>query len=36
MEILFSVLFLMLGIIQAIFMWLNYKECKQQKNTDKD
>lgn len=24
------------GIVKVIFMWLDYKDCKKQKNTDKD
>jgi hypothetical protein len=30
------VLALMLGVIKVAIMWLNYAECKRQKNTDCD
>jgi len=30
------VLALILGVVRVTIMWLNYKECKRQKNTDKD
>ena len=28
------VLALILGVVKVTIMWLNYKECKRQKNTD--
>jgi len=34
MEILFSVLFFILGVIRVTIMWLDYKECKKAKDTD--
>jgi len=34
MEIIFSVLTLVLGVIKVTIMWLNYKENKRQKDTD--
>jgi hypothetical protein len=36
MENYFSVPFFILGIMKVAIMWLDYKECKKQKNTDKD
>jgi hypothetical protein len=30
------VLALILGVVKVAMMWLNYKECKKQKNTDCD
>jgi len=36
METLFSVLFLILGIMRVTIMWLDYKECKKHKDTDCD
>jgi len=35
MEIYFSVLTLILGVVKVTIMWLDYKECKKHKNTDK-
>ena len=36
METLFSVLTIVLGVIKVTFMWLDYKKCKKEQDTDKD
>ena len=36
METMFSAFALILGVTKVTIMWLNYKENKRKRNTDKD
>ena len=36
MENLFSILSFILGVIKVTFMWLDYKKCKKDRDTDRD
>ena len=36
MEHIVSVLALVVSVVKTALMWLNYKDCKKQKNTDND
>lgn len=36
MEVISILAIIVVGVLKVIFMWLDYKNCKKQKNTDKD